>query len=397
MIIEEAHRLKSVQEYYFSGKLKQIRKMRSEGKDVLNLGIGNPDMMPSPSSIEELKQTSELPGSHGYQSYTGIPELREAIGNWMKRTYSVVLDPDSEILPLIGSKEGIMHISMAFLNEGDQVLVPDPGYPAYEAVSRLVNAEVIRYPLDPSADWSPDLDFINSLDLSKVKIMWINYPNMPTGSDLSLSMAEKLIDLAKNKRFLIVNDNPYSMILNENPKSMLAVRGADSVLVELNSLSKSHNMAGWRLGWVAGKAEYLKSILKVKSNMDSGMFLPIQKAAVKALEAEKGWFDSLNAEYRKRRKMVWEILDFLGCTYDPGQSGMFVWAKIPDHIPDVASFTDHLLEKVHIFITPGFIFGKGGNRFVRMSLCNPTQILNEAMKRLNDIKKEELIIEQDIK
>jgi len=394
MIIREADRLNSVKEYYFSTKLKQIQKMREEGNDVLNLGIGNPDLKPSEQTIAELKNTASQDGVHGYQSYIGIPELRQAISDWLKNTYGLSLDPISEVLPLIGSKEGIMHISMAFLNENDKVLVPNPGYPAYAAVAKLVNAEIITYDLQETSNWAPDLRRIERLDVGEVKIMWLNYPNMPTGANLDPAIVKRLITLAKEKRFLIVNDNPYSMILNDHPSSLLEIEGAKEVIIELNSLSKSHNMAGWRLGWVAGNKDYLQSILKVKSNVDSGMFLPIQKAAVKALSSGKEWFDSVNNIYRKRRGYVWKIMDELGCSYNKQQTGMFIWAKIPEQYDRVDTLTDELLEKSHVFITPGLIFGSGGDRYVRISLCNTEKTLNEALTRVRAFVNSKKLISQ---
>ena len=394
MIIGQANRLNSVQEYYFSTKLKQIRRMRESGKDVLNLGIGNPDLSPSKETVDELSKQASQEGVHGYQSYIGIPELRKAISGWLNRTYGLDLDPESEILPLIGSKEGIMHISMAFLNEGDKVLVPNPGYPAYAAVAKLVNAEIINYDLVEENGWMPDLEFIRSINPGEIKIMWVNFPNMPTGATIDRETASELIGLAKEKKFLIVNDNPYSMILNNNPYSMLEIPGARDVLIELNSLSKSHNMAGWRVGWVAGEKDYLQTILKVKSNVDSGMFFPLQKAAVKALEQGKEWFEELNSVYRERKKLVLEIMDLLGCSYDKEQTGMFVWARIPDHYEKVEALTDQLLEEALVFITPGMIFGTKGERYVRISLCNTAETLEKALDRIRIYKEDKNLIRQ---
>jgi len=394
MIIKEADRLSSVREYYFSTKLKEIHEMRSKGIDVLNLGIGNPDMMPSKETVAELQRSSSDPDNHGYQSYIGIPELRTGISKWMSDVFNVELCPENEILPLIGSKEGIMHISMAFLNERDEVLVPDPGYPAYASVTRLMNAKVITYPLQANENWAPDFDMIEKLDFSKIKIMWVNYPNMPTGANLDRSSVQRLVDLAREKKFLIVNDNPYSMILNEDPQSMLSIDGSKDVLLELNSMSKSHNMAGWRLGWVAGKASYLNAILKVKSNVDSGMFLPIQKAAVKALTHGAEWFKPLNEEYIKRRDLVWKLLETLECKFDKNQVGMFVWAEIPENISGVEFFTDFILARAHVFITPGSIFGNGGKRYVRVSLCNPQDKLQLSTERVKKLNKENQLIGQ---
>ncbi len=384
MIIKAANRLSHVKEYYFSTKLREIRQMITDGTDVLNLGIGNPDFMPSENTIEALVQSAKTTTHHGYQSYKGIPDLRKAMAAWYERIYNVILDFDTEILPLIGSKEGIMHISMAFLNEGDAVLVPNPGYPTYTAVSKLVGAKIITYDLDESKGWNIDIEKLRKLDLSKVKIMWVNFPNMPTGALGDTQVLEELVVLAKEHQFLIVNDNPYSMILNEQPKSMLAIDGAKDVVLELNSLSKSHNMAGWRMGWVSGKKEYIETILKIKSNMDSGMFLPVQHAAIAALKNTDEWHIAQNNIYKKRREVTKELLDLLGCVYDNNQSGLFIWAKIPEAERRVEDFVDEILQKAHVFITPGFIFGSNGERYVRVSLCNDVNVLQEAMKRIKE-------------
>ena len=381
-MIKEAKRLNQVQEYYFSQKLQEIRKLQSEGKKILNLGIGNPDLSPSSDTIESLAQSARQPGNHGYQSYRSAPELRQAIALWYERIYGVLLNPENEILPLIGSKEGIMHISMAFLNMGDEVLIPDPGYPTYTTVSLIVGAKIRKYDLLETDHWSVDIDKLKDQDLSKVKIMWINYPHMPTGAKGSLGLFEKLVALAIEKDFLLCNDNPYSLILNDDPRSILAVPGAKQVCLELNSLSKSHNMAGWRLGWVCGGQEYLNSILKVKSNVDSGMFLPIQHAAIKALSSKLEWHRQQNQVYHERRKWVWQLLDLLDCHYEKDQVGLFVWAKIPDHITKVEKLVDDILYKAEVFITPGFIFGDNGARFVRVSLCNEDQVIQEAIQRI---------------
>ncbi len=384
MIVKAANRLSHVKEYYFSTKLREIRQMIANGADVLNLGIGNPDFMPSENTIDALVQSAKAPTHHGYQSYKGIPELRKAMAAWYQKTYKVTLDFDTEILPLIGSKEGIMHVSLAFLNEGDAVLVPNPGYPTYTAVSKLVGAKIITYDLEESLGWNIDIDKLKKMDLSNVKIMWVNFPNMPTGASGDEQVLTELVKLAKEHQFLIVNDNPYSMILNEQPKSMLAIDGAKEVLLELNSLSKSHNMAGWRMGWVSGKKEYIETILKVKSNMDSGMFLPVQHAAVAALKNTGDWHLAQNEMYKKRREVTKELLDLLGCVYDNHQSGLFIWAKIPQQERRVEDFVDDILQKANVFITPGFIFGSNGERYVRVSLCNDMAVLQEAMRRIKE-------------
>ncbi|MDN5203146.1 aminotransferase class I/II-fold pyridoxal phosphate-dependent enzyme [Fulvivirgaceae bacterium BMA10] len=387
MIIPEANRLNHVKEYYFSRKLQEIRDMQAQGKDVINLGIGNPDFAPSEATIEALMQSANNPANHGYQSYKGVPELRSAIAGWYTRIYNVALDPDREILPLIGSKEGIMHISMAFLNEGDEVLVPNPGYPTYTSVSRLVGAKIKTYNLDENNDWGIDVHQLKNMDLSRVKIMWVNFPNMPTGANGSDGLFNELIALARENKFLICNDNPYSLILNNNPRSLLKYEGAMEVMLELNSLSKSHNMAGWRLGWVSGQADYINTVLKVKSNMDSGMFLGLQHAAIEAMNNTDDWHREQNKIYEQRRALTWELLDLLDCRYNKNQTGMFVWAKVPERVEHVEKFLDELLHGAHVFITPGFIFGSNGERFVRASLCNKVEVVKDAMVRIEKFVK----------
>jgi len=385
MVIQPANRINDVQEYYFSRKLKEIDTMRKEGKPVLNFGIGSPDQAPSPQTIKALADCAARPNSHGYQSYVGIPALRQGFANWYSKFYQVDLNPQNEILPLMGSKEGIMHISMAFLNAGDEVLVPDPGYPTYSSVSRLVEANIRTYHLREENNWLPDFKEIEQQDLSKVKIMWVNYPNMPTGTNATMELYAQLVAFGRKHNILICNDNPYSFILNENPISILAVEGAKDVALELNSLSKSHNMAGWRIGMVAGAPDYIQNILRVKSNMDSGMFLGLQEAAVEALSYGKDWFDSVNKAYRERRQVVYEIMDLLGCTYDKSQSGLFVWGKIPANIEDSEVFADRFLYEAYVFVTPGTVFGQNGKRFIRISLCQPENILREGLERLKKV------------
>ncbi len=387
-MIRPADRVNNVQEYYFSVKLKQIDKMRSEGKDVINLGIGSPDRKPAPDVIEALTQTAQLDNVHGYQSYIGIPALRKAFANWYGKNYGVELDPASEILPLMGSKEGIMHISMAFLNPGDEVLIPDPGYPTYQAVARLVGAEVRFYDLREENSWQPDLAAIErDNDLSRVKLMWLNYPNMPTGAQADPEVMKKIIAFGKKHSIIICNDNPYSFVLNPKPSSLLAVEGAKDIAIELNSLSKSHNMAGWRIGMVASNKEFIDYILRVKSNMDSGMFRGLQDAAVKALECDDDWYRQLNEIYAERRKLVFEIMDLLKCEYDPRQVGLFVWGRIPASYTDAGELSDLILDKAHVFLTPGFIFGTNGSRYIRISLCCTVEVLKEAIRRINLIVK----------
>jgi len=382
MIIPQAKKLNNVKEYYFSSKLQEIAKMQGEGIDVLNLAIGNPDMPPSETTIKALSESAANPSHHGYQSYRAIPELRQAIARWYKRIYNVDLNWENEVLPLIGSKEGIMHISMAFVNPQDEVLVPNPGYPAYNAVSNLAGAKVVEYSLDERRNWAIDLDRLKDIDLTEVKIMWINYPNMPTGAKPTDYLFESLIQLAHNNRFLLCNDNPYSLILNDRPKSILSYDGAEEVALELNSMSKSHSMAGWRQGWVCGGSDYINMILKFKSNMDSGMFLPLQHAAIEAFNNSDEWHDQQNVEYANRRKYLWEIFDLLGFQYNKDQAGLFVWAKAPYSIPNVTEYMETVLNEARVFIAPGFIFGTNGNRFVRASLCSTSDVYEEAIERI---------------
>jgi len=382
MIISAANRLNIVKEYYFSVKLKEISKLRSEGRNILSLGIGSPDLAPSSKTIEALVKTAQQKTTHGYQGYVGRPELRNAMSEWYANIYGVELDANNEILPLMGSKEGIMHISMAFLNAQDGVLVPNPGYPTYSSVSNLLSAKIHSYELDETQDWQPNWEQLERLDFSNIKIMWINYPNMPTGANASDELFERLIFLAKKHQFLLVNDNPYSLILNDTPRSIFQYKGAKSVALELNSLSKSHNMAGWRVGMLAGHKDYLKTVLKVKSNMDSGMFAGIQMAAVEALKNTKAWHAEQNAIYRKRREIAFQIMDALDCTYSTKQVGMFVLAKVPESVQDVAVWMDKLLYEAEIFITPAFIFGTKGERYIRLSLCSKQEVLKEALQRI---------------
>lgn len=371
-----------VQEYYFSTKLKQIAEMRNSGIDVLNLGIGSPDLPPSAQTIEALASTAQNPKNHAYQSYVGIPALREAMANFYQNSYSVALNPANEILPLIGSKEGIMHISMAYLEAGDEVLVPNPGYPTYRAASLLTGATVVDYDLSEENGWLPDLKELAKKDLSKVKLMWVNYPHMPTGAKANKAFFEELRDFALTHNILIINDNPYSFILNDDPQSILSVDGMKEVAMELNSLSKSHNMAGWRMGMLAGKAEFINPVLRFKSNMDSGMFLPLQMAAVMALQNDKSWFEELNKTYKIRQQKVFEIMQLLDCQYDKNQTGMFVWAKIPTKYKTGYELSDEILDKSAVFITPGGIFGTAGDGYIRTSLCAEVSVFEEAILRI---------------
>lgn len=382
MKVKPAKRTETVQEYYFSGKLRQIDQMRRAGADIINLGIGSPDQPPSENTISRLSEEASKPSSHGYQSYTGIPALRKAFADWYKKYFNVSLDPETEILPLMGSKEGIMHVSMAFVNPGDEVLVPNPGYPSYSSVTNLVGGIVRHYDLDEAAGWIPDIQKLEKTNLRKVKLMWINYPHMPTGTRGSLKLFEDLVNFASGHNILLVNDNPYSFILNSEYHSILEVNGAKEIALELNSLSKSHNMAGWRIGMAAGHREYITSILKVKSNMDSGMFRAIQSAAVEALSNPPSWYENVNSVYKRRRIIVEEIMEILGCRFDKSQTGLFVWGRIPDHISDCGSFVDEILHKAHVFITPGFIFGSRGERYIRISLCADEKTLTESKIRI---------------
>jgi LL-diaminopimelate aminotransferase len=382
MIIKPANRTNSVQEYYFSQKLAQIDKMRIEGADIINLGIGSPDQAPSGNVISALIIAARKETSHGYQSYTGIPALRKAFAEWYKKYFHVDLNPDNEILPLMGSKEGIMHISMAFVNPGDEVLIPDPGYPSYSSVTNLVGGIIRKYNLEEKSGWLPDMDGLENTDLSRVKIMWVNYPHMPTGTPGSSLLFEKLVSFSQKHKILLINDNPYSFILNKKYISLLAVDGAKQTALELNSLSKSQNMAGWRIGMVAGNSDYIKEILKVKSNTDSGMFLPMQMAAVEALNNPESWYDTVNEAYTRRRIIVEEIMDILKCRFDKKQVGLFVWGRIPEEIVNCEAFIEDILNRKHVFITPGFIFGENGERYLRISLCGNEKRLTEAKERL---------------
>lgn len=383
-MIQPAKRLDTVNEYYFAGKLREIAQMQKDGKPVLNLGIGSPDQPPHPAVLDALQNGAAQPKAHGYQSYTGIPALREAWAAWYSQFYGVALNPDNQILPLIGSKEGIVHVAMAFLESGDVALVPNPGYPAYSAATQLAGASVQLYDLSESSGWLPDLKQLESTDLSHVKLMWVNYPHMPTGEPGSADVFQMLVDFGIKHNILIVNDNPYSFILNEHPRSILAAHGAEDIALELNSLSKSHNMAGWRVGMVAGHPEYLKSVLRFKSNMDSGQFQPVQLAAVQALHLPATWYQSLNDMYRERQKVAFSIVESLDCVFNPQQQGMFVWAKIPDHYADGYALSDELLYERHVFLTPGGIFGSNGNRYVRISLCSDVATLQTALHQIQN-------------
>jgi hypothetical protein len=382
MKIQPANRLNSVSEYYFSAKLREVGEMNAAGKNVINLGIGNPDLPPSEQTIAALAAEAQKPNTHGYQSYVGIPELRNGFAQWYKKWYDVELNPATEIQPLIGSKEGILHITLAFVNPGDSVLVPNPGYPTYTSASRICEANIVSYDLDENNNWEPDFEALEQMDLSGVKLMWVNYPNMPTGANASIELYQKLVAFGKKHRIVICNDNPYSFILNDEKLSILSVEGAKDICIEMNSMSKSHNMAGWRMAMLATNAEFVQWILKVKSNVDSGMFRPMMVAAVAALQNSEEWHAEMNKVYTRRRVLACKIMDALDCVYDTKQVGMFLWAKIPDRYKDSGELADEILYGKNVFITPGFIFGDKGNRYVRISLCCPEPMLEEALNRI---------------
>lgn len=386
--IQPATRISNVQEYYFSVKLKEIAQMNAQGTDVINLGIGSPDLPPAKEVTDTLAREAAKADVHGYQPYVGIPQLREAFVGWYRRWYNVDLNPANEILPLIGSKEGIMHISMAFINEGDAVLVPNPGYPTYSSVSKLVGARIISYSLSEGNGWQPDFDALEAqhsageIDLYSVKLMWCNYPNMPTGANGSMELFEKLVAFGKKYNIIICHDNPYSFILNDNPQSILEVEGAKDICIELNSMSKSHNMPGWRIGMLASNRQFVEWILRVKSNMDSGMFRPMQLAAVEALNMPKEWYVQMNRVYAARKALAQAILEKVGAQVAPGQVGMFLWGKVAGKGVEIC---DDVLYKAKVFITPGFIFGSNGENYIRISLCANEQTLQRALERINGV------------
>ena len=380
--IEPAQRVSMVKEYYFSKKLKEVARLNAEGRDIISLGIGGPDRPPHARVVDTLCEYAHRSDTHGYQPYVGPVELRQAYADWYRRWYGVELNPANEIQPLIGSKEGILHITLAFVNPGDGVLVPNPGYPTYTSVSRLAGAEIFTYNLKEENAWYPNFDELESMPLDRIKLMWVNYPNMPTGAPATHELYEKIVDFGRRHNILIVNDNPYSFILNDNPISMLSVEGAKDVVIEMNSLSKSHNMAGWRMAMLASNAQFVEWVLKVKSNIDSGQFRPAMLAAVEALKCDSDWFDELNAVYARRRRVAERIMDALGCTFDPRQRGLFLWGKIPDAAESSEKFADNILYNARVFITPGFIFGSNGERFIRISLCATEEKMEEALTRI---------------
>jgi LL-diaminopimelate aminotransferase len=380
-MMKAAKRLDTVQEYYFSKKLREVRALSAQGKPIINMGIGSPDLQPPPAVIEAIQQAVLQEGAHKYQSYQGLPAFREAVADFYQKNYQVAVNPENEILPLMGSKEGILHISMAFLNKGDKVLIPNPGYPTYTSVTNLVEAVPVFYDLTSEHNWEPNFKQLEQQDLSNVKLMWVNYPHMPTGAKATEDLFKKLIAFGKKHQLLIINDNPYSFVLNNNPLSILSIDGAKETAIELNSLSKSFNMAGWRVGMLVGSKPILEEVLKVKTQMDSGMFYGIQQGAIAALKVSSGWFENMNEIYQKRRKLIWQIAEALDCTFDKNTSGMFVWAKIPAG-KKAENIVDDLLYKHHIFIAPGTIFGSKGEGYIRFSLCVPEEKIKEALDRL---------------
>jgi len=383
MKIEPAEHIRTIREYYFSVKLAEVARMNAEGRDVLSLAVGAPDHMPSRETIDTLCESARRSDVHAYQPYTGIPELRKAYAEWYNRIYGVELQP-AEVLPLIGSKEGILHISMTFLNFGDAVLVPNPGYPTYRSVSQLLRAEVMEYDLLEEKGWEPDFEALEEMDLNRVKLMWVNYPNMPTGANASMELFEKLVAFGKKHQIVICHDNPYSFILNDPPVSILSVPGAKEICIELNSLSKSHNMSGWRMGMLASNAQFVQWVLKAKSNIDSGQFKPMQLATVVALSNSDEWHAEMNRIYRERRGWAEKIMSLLGCSYDPNQVGLFVWGKLPAEVVSSESLVDDLLRHARVFLTPGFIFGSNGERFIRISLGASVEKLQEACRRIEE-------------
>ena len=384
--IHPADRLSLVQEYYFSRKLKEVARLNAEGRDIISLAIGSPDMPPSKPTIDRLCEVAQRDDAHGYQPTMGTPELRQAMASFYQRWYDVTLDPATEILPLIGSKEGILHVTLAFVNPGDGVLVPNPGYPTYTSLSRLLGARIVNYNLREDQGWQPDFEELEQMDLTGVKLMWTNYPNMPTGGDASMETYKRLVDFARRHGIVVVNDNPYSFILNKSPKSLLQVPGAKDCCIEFNSMSKSHNMPGWRVGLCATNATFISWILKVKSNIDSGTFRGLQLAAAVAYANDDAWHNGANYDtYRRRRDLAEQIMRQLGCTYDPRQVGMFLWGKIPDSYANAEELTERVLHEARVFITPGFIFGSNGERYIRISLCAKDEKIKEALERIKKL------------
>ncbi len=380
--IEPAQRVNTIEEYYFARKLREVARLNAEGKDIVSLGIGGPDRMPAAEVVETLCEVAKQPDSHSYQPFMGLPELRLAMADWYATYYGVKLNPQTEILPLIGSKEGILHVSLAFLNPGDGVLVPNPGYPTYTSASKLAMAEIFPYDLKEETGWEPDFEALERLPLERIKLMWVNYPHMPTGTPASRELLTKLVDFGRRHGIVIAHDNPYSFILNEEPLSILSIPGAKDICLEMNSLSKSHNMAGWRMAMLATNPEFMQWIIKVKSNVDSGQFKPIMKAAVKALGQPRSWYDDVNRTYWRRREIAERIMKALGCTFRPEQRGLFLWGRLPEGEKSAEKFCDNILNNARVFITPGFIFGSNGEGYVRISLCATEERMEEALKRI---------------
>ena len=383
--ITPANRVASIKEYYFSTKLREVARLNAEGHNIISLGIGGPDRPPHPEVINTLCTEASKPDAHGYQPYVGLPQLRQAFARWYKANYDVDLDPATEIQPLIGSKEGILHTTLTFVNPGDGVLVPNPGYPTYTSVSRLAEAEIFTYDLTEEGGWEPDFDALERLPLERIKLMWVNYPHMPTVKCASQSLFARLVDFGKRHNIVIVNDNPYSFILNDKPLSILSVPGAKDIAIEMNSLSKSHNMPGWRVGMIAANPQFIQWILKVKSNIDSGQFKPLMLAASKALECDKEWYDEVNKTYASRRLIAEDIMRALGCHFDPAQRGLFLWGRIPDQYEGSEQLADRILYEAGVFLTPGFIFGSNGNRYIRISLCATNEKMLEALQRIKKL------------
>lgn len=385
MKIQPAQRVKEIKEYWFAGKIREVARMNAAGADVVSLGVGGPDRMPSVEVIDTLCESARKPGSHAYQMASGIPELRQAMAGWYSRHYGVEMNPESEVLPLIGSKEGVLHVSLAFVNPGDKVLVPNPGYMTYSGVSKMLGAQILTYDLLPENGWKPDFAQLEKLaEAGDVKLMWVNYPNMPTGASADLTLFEKLVDFGRRHGIVIVHDNPYSFILNDNPLSLLQVEGAKEVAIELNSLSKSHNMSGWRMGMVVSNPEFVGWVRKMKSNIDSGQFRPVMEAAIRALNLPDAWYAEVNKVYASRRRIAEEIMTALGCTFDATQKGLFLWGKLPEGAPDSATFAQEVLEKYRVFIVPGFIFGTNGEGYIRISLCATEERMKEALRRIRE-------------
>jgi aspartate/methionine/tyrosine aminotransferase len=380
--IKPAQRVDRIQEYYFSRKLKEVAALNAAGNDIISLGIGGPDLPPDQSVIDTLCQAANVASNHSYQTHIGLPELRAEFANWYKRNYNVDLNPDNEILPLIGSKEGVLHVSLTFLNPGDGVLVPNPGYPTYSSVSKMIGAEIFNYDLTEENGWYPEFAKLEQLPLDRIKLMWVNYPHMPTGTPASIGLFDRLVNFGRKHNIVIVHDNPYSFILNKNPMSILSVKGAKDIVLEMNSLSKSHNMAGWRMGMVASNPTFISWMLKVKSNIDSGQFKPTMLAATQALKLGPDWYAKVNATYASRRQAAEDIMTQLGCTFNPSQQGLFLWGRIPDTEPSSEALADRLLYNARVFLTPGFIFGSNGERYIRISLCTPVERMQEALQRI---------------